>query len=331
MPARLTTLLIFPALATALAAEEPPVTGRESDLPPLPRPVTSFGATRLGDAVYVYGGHTGDAHSYSKEEQADELWSLDLSADGPEWNTVAEGPHLQGNALVAAGGKVVLLGGFTAENAADEEQNLVSQTAVRAFDPATGEWSDLPPLPEPRSSFDAAVIGDTVYAVGGWSLQGEADADWHDTAWALNVSEPTPEWRPLADPPFKRRALATVAHGGKLYVLGGMQDEGGPTTAVSVYDPASDAWSDGPSLIGSPMNGFGVAGFSAGGRLYATAYDGSVQRLSADGFVWEPAGEMLKKRFFHRLIPTGRGVLVLGGGDMELGKYPDVDVLAVAD
>ena len=47
-------------------------------LAPLPEAVTSFGAIRCGTALYVYGGHTGPAHTYSQEGQSDRLLKLEL-------------------------------------------------------------------------------------------------------------------------------------------------------------------------------------------------------------------------------------------------------------
>jgi len=83
------------------------------------------------------------------------------------WETIAEGPRVQGNALVAFEYNVILVGGFTAENAKGEKSRLVSQSGVQQFDLQNGTWSALPSLPEPRSSMDAAVLDGYVYAVGG--------------------------------------------------------------------------------------------------------------------------------------------------------------------
>lgn len=308
------------------------IRGSGTNYPDLPREITSFGAALLDRTVYVYGGHTGSAHSYSKEEQANELWSLNLDEEGAVWKTRTTGPHLQGNALVAAAGKVVLLGGFTAMNSEGEDHDLRSQSNVRAFDPATNDWSDLPSLPEPRSSFDAIVIDDTIYVAGGWSMQHGKDSAWHETAWKLDLKADSPTWQPLPGVPFQRRALALAAFNGKVFALGGMSMEDGPTTNVSIYDTASDAWSTGPSLQGVTMNGFGCAALATGGRLYATTFDGKVQRLSKDGSHWDVIGKMPKKRFFHRLLPASdRELLIFGGGDMSVGKYPDIDRLEILE
>jgi N-acetylneuraminic acid mutarotase len=96
---------------------------------------------------------------------------LDLASgkDG-QWQPLAGGPRLQGLALVAYGDRLIRIGGFTAANALGEDHDLRSQTDVASFDPATGQWTSMASLPESRSSLDAAVIGDTVYVVGGWPV-----------------------------------------------------------------------------------------------------------------------------------------------------------------
>ncbi|MCA9110643.1 MAG: hypothetical protein KDA52_11880 [Planctomycetaceae bacterium] len=318
-------------------------------LPDLPQPVTSFGGAICDGALYVYGGHTGDAHSYSMAEQSNQLWRINL--DGVEWQAVAEGPHLQGLALVMHGGKLYRIGGFTAKNAEGEDHSLWSQDSVASFDPGTGEWTELPPLPEPRSSHDAAVVGDTIYVAGGWTLAGEAENVWHDTAWAMDLSKDTLEWKPLPSVPFRRRAVALAAHQDKLYVIGGMQEEGGPTTKTAIFDPAEGIWSEGPVLAAVPepkdadskngesrsrggmpegINGFGASAFGTNGRLYVSTIKGTLQRLSEDEKSWEIISRTPTARFFHRLLPVDAyHLLVVGGANMAAGKFEQVEVLQI--
>ena len=129
----------------ALQVAHPSAGAASLILPDLPQPVTSFGGAILGDTLYMYGGHTGHAHSYSTAEQCNTLFRLQLNA-AADWETVATGPRLQGLALVAHDGKLYRLGGFTAKNAEGEEHDLWSQDSVAVFDPEPGKWSDLPPL-----------------------------------------------------------------------------------------------------------------------------------------------------------------------------------------
>lgn len=295
--------------------------------PVIPEMVTSFGAAITSDALYVYGGHTGRAHSYFSESQANTLRRLNLQ-NPKAWESLGNGPGLQGLAMVAHGGKLYRIGGFTAKNKDGEDHNLWSQADVSCFDPATKQWTDMSPLPEPRSSFDAAVLGNSIYVVGGWKMAGDADSVWHKTAYALDLSTDAPQWKALPEPPFQRRALSLATHDGKIYAIGGMQEKGGPTTRVDVFDPATGEWSEGPSLQGEKMDGFGSSSFAAGGRLYATTYSGKLQRLSADKASWEVVAELERARFFHRMLPLSNTKLItVGGASMTEGKYKEVDVI----
>lgn len=301
------------------------------DLPALPKGTTSFGGAIAGDTLFVYGGNYGSAHEYRNEDQSGDLWKLDLKKPG-QWEKVGGGPKLQGLAMVEHKGSVYRIGGFTATNTGSEEAVLVSQADFAKLK-ADGTWESLPSMPTPRSSLDAAVLGDTLYVVGGWQLKGRGgDADWSKTALAINLASDKPEWKEIAAPGFERRALSVAAHNGKLYAIGGMQKEGGPTTRIAVYDPQAKAWTEGPKLIGGGMEGFGSSAFASNGGLYVTTMSGAVQKLSADGAKFEYVGQLASPRFFHRLLPWGGSKLVVvGGSDMSTGKTEKVELLSTAD
>lgn len=336
--------LIFRSVCVIIACSVSSPAQVAKELPDLPNPVTSFGAAVVNNSVYMYGGHTGSAHSYSKEEQSNQLTRLNLRTG--QWSTLIKGPHLQGLALVAHGGAVYRIGGFTAENAEGEDQKLVSQSSVARFRPGTKNWETFPSLPQARSSHDAAVVGDTIYVVGGWAMK-DGKKTWHSSALKLDLNSKDLKWQAIAKPPFLRRALATAAHAGKLYAIGGMNQKGGPTTAVAVYDPASDSWSDGPSLFvkkdpapqdGEPrrsmssgaMAGFGASAFATGGSLYVSTVQGILMRLSGDGSKWEVVSSEISPRFFHRLLPVNQHTLVVvGGSNMSIGKFEEVEVISL--
>jgi len=301
-----------------------------SKLPPLPEGTTSFGGAIAGDALYVYGGNYGTAHKYSSDDQSGDLWKLDLK--NPEkWEQLKGGPKLQGLAMVEYKGKLYRVGGFTAMNTQAQDQNIRSQTEFASYDPATKEWTQLTPLPEARSSHDAALIGDTLYVVGGWNMEGGGkNSKWHETALSMNLSESPLVWKNIPTPPFQRRALALGAFEGKLYCLGGMGEKGGITNGVAVFDPASSAWSAGPALLGGSMDGFGASTFACNGALYVTTITGSIQRLSEKGTAWEYLGQIAHPRFFHRLLTWENDkLIVVGGTHMTNGKTEEVEVLSV--
>lgn len=310
------SLMSFLAAPSA-AAELKPAPGPA--LPKLPEAISSFGAAVAGDALYVYGGHTGGAHQHSKDNLSLRFSRLKLDAPS-EWESLPVGPGLQSPALVAHNGKIYRIGGLTALNAAGEPEQLQSLADFERFDPATKQWTKLAPLPEPRSSHDAVVVGDLLYVVGGWNL-GE-DQKWHDTAFVTDLSQEKPEWKELPKQPFKRRALAAASFDGKVYALGGMSEQG-PSVDVHVFDPKTQTWSEGtkvpamaadsPMAHAAGMNGFGCAAFNVGGKLYLSTMDGNVFQLSADGKTWNGVAKLEKPRFFHRLLPYGNQLLAIAG------------------
>ncbi len=297
----------------------------------LPFGITSFGAARLGNAIFVYGGHTGDAHSYSDQGQSKQLLKLDLEHPNEPWQVIAEGERIQGLGMAAHDSRLFFIGGFEARNKEGQEHNLHSLATVRAYDVKSQQWCDLPPLPEGRSSHDAALVGDTLFVVGGWLMQGDRDTKWHTTALAMDLNAAQPVWTEIAPPSFRRRALALAAHDNKLFVLGGMNAEGGPTRAVEIYDPQTKSWATGPELLGeSGMDGFGAAAWSVHGQLTVTNIRGDIQVLSQDGRNWESLGSTRDARFFHRLMPLSDSTLLsIGGASMESGKFLEPELVPI--
>ena len=311
---------------------ESKVTVVATKLAELPEELTSFGAAVTGKTLFVYGGHTGSAHSYSIEEQSNRLWSLDLSAPNAKWMKRSTDIRLQGLALVPWKEGVVRIGGFTAMNQEGDDHDLRSQPSVAVFDPASNAWSERASLPEPRSSFDAAVLGDSVYVFGGWQLQGsQGDTSWHETAWSLDLSDENAKWQALKSPEFERRALSVAAFDNKLYVIGGMQSSGETTTRVDVYEPASKTWTQGPSLPGEGMAGFGSAAYAVGNHLYVSTINGFVHQLGSGSDAWKTVAKVDPGRFFHRMIPHDGNLLMVGGANMQIGKFTDIELIKLED
>jgi hypothetical protein len=233
--------------------------------------------------------------------------------------------------MVAHGERLILVGGFFAKNEEGEPHQLFSQDQVAVFDTRSGQWGELPPLPQGRSSHDAIVMDNHLYVVGGWLMNGPNDTQWHETALVMDLTAPDKGWSELPAPGFQRRALALAANEGKIFALGGMERTGGPTRKTSVFDPQSGTWADGPELVGSQgMVGFGASAWPVEGRLVVTAYDGSVQVLNADHSSWLSIGQTEDARFFHRLLPYAPGHLVLvGGANMDSGKFVQPEVIRI--
>jgi hypothetical protein len=136
----------------------------------------------------------------------------------------------------------------------------------------------------------------------------------------------------VPSPPFQRRALSLAAHRGKLYAIGGMQPEGGPSKRVDIFDPATGAWTQGPDILGEkPLAGFGTSAFALNGHLYVSTMEGKLQRLADDGQSWQVARELPTPRFFHRMLPANdHQFVIVGGANMSIGKFETTELVSVA-
>lgn len=293
----------------------------------IPEGVTSFGGAIANNKVYIYGGHTGKPHSYYTSGQNNKLYSIDLSKPS-KWEVVGKGIGLQGLAMVAHQDKIYRIGGFHAHNKEGEQHDLRSVKDFAVFDLESQSWKQLEPMPNGRSSFDAVVVGGVIYVVGGWEMNGREGTKWCETAISFDLNDEYAKWQMLPQPPFKRRALSVGFQNGKLIVIGGMQEKGGPTKKVALYDLASKKWGEGPELLGDGrMEGFGSSCFNVGGELIVSTYSGNICKLSADFSKWQTIATCDEGRFFHRLLALNpKDFILVGGASMDTGKFYEVEV-----
>ena len=276
----------------------------------LPRAASSFGAVADGGFLYVYGGHIAPTHSYSTEAVSGHFERINLSAPG-RWEHLPGGPGLQGMNLAAHGGKIYRIGGMEPRNAPGAPADNYSIADSARFDPATGRWESLPAMPEPRSSHDAVVIGDSLIVAGGWNMEGKSGQKWADTILSLDLAADRLEWK-SAHQPFSRRALIAAAYSGKMFVMGGIDEQGNVSADVDIYDPKTGLWTKGPKLPGAGVNTFAPAACVQGGRLYVSLADGGLYRLSESKREWEKAGSTTP-RIAHRMVADDKSILMIGG------------------
>ena len=90
--------------------------------------------------------------------------------------------------LTAHAGKIYRVGGMAPRNKPGDAADNHSTAECARFDPATGKWEPLPPLPQPRSSHDVVVVNNQLIIVGGWILKGQ-EQEWVDTLAVLDLSQ----------------------------------------------------------------------------------------------------------------------------------------------
>ncbi len=142
----------------------------------------------------------------------DDVFVFDPAAQ--EWSTIP-GPatQLEHLALVRHEGKLYAIAGraLTLESI---------NPSVQRFDPKSGRWSQLPPLPRATSGHVAAATRNDYLVV----LGGEGPEGVHADAFALDLRRPR-RWRTLPELAPARTGFGIAAVGSKVYVFGGAGDD----------------------------------------------------------------------------------------------------------
>ena len=304
----------------------------ETELADFPKGMTSFGATVIENQIFVIGGKSGKAHAYAKSYQNRDVFVLATDGSNNDWETVGENLGLQGLSIVAYGDKVYRIGGLEARNKEGEDDDLHSVADFKQFDPATQAWTDLPSLPQARSSIDACVVGSNVYVVGGW-MMGDQETEWATNMLKFDLSNPGGQWEKV-DVPFKTRALAVEAHNDQLVVVGGIKKDNGPTDEVHICDLKTNKWAVGPAVPApGRLKAFGCSTTSVAGHVLVSTYDGGIYQLAADNSTWVKIYQLENGRFFHQMLPVSENrFAIVGGSHMETGSKLEVEIFeAFAD
>lgn len=131
------------------------------------------------------------------------------------------------------------------------------------YDPATGRWSELEDMPRARDHFQAVVLGDRLYAIGG------RDRDLGRKKGANEAFDFTRgEWvTSLAPLPTPRGGFAAAAVGNEILAIGGETKERAHAT-VEAYDTETDRWR---ALDPLPIPRHGIQAAVCGGAAYVVA------------------------------------------------------------
>ena len=298
-------------------------------LPPLPEAVTSFGAENLDGWLYVYGGHTGKAHSYSEETTSNRFCRLNL--EHPQvWENLPGASRAQGTRLVAYQGGIYRIGGMQPRKTDNGKVALYSLDDFARFDIAELRWTELAPLPSPRSSHEALILGSKLYVGGGWTMTGKSrESQWSDVMMVIDLAKDDPQWTAVPQP-FRRRALSadTVQH--ELWFMGGMDQEGDASREVDIYDTVTGEWSKGPDLPTGPMQGFGSAACLLNGQLIVSLYSKKLLTPNEQRDGWLLLGTLDQRRFFHRIVPAASNrVIAISGTSRREGKTAALELVAL--
>jgi N-acetylneuraminic acid mutarotase len=223
--------------ATPLASvyEYDPTTDSWASRSAMPTARGSPAAAAVGSEIYVAGGDPGGS-DFAVYDPATDTWQ-----PLPPMPTARQ--HL---GAAGVGGRFYAVGGRSSLGAG---QNNVDANEV--FDPATGVWTSLAPLPRARSGLAVAAAGRFVLAFGGEgnteSPDGTfPDADAYDTVLAT--------WTTLSPMPTPRHGIGAANLGGRIHIPAGGPVEGfGLTDVHEVYDPNVELPTASPLPATSPL------------------------------------------------------------------------------
>ena len=147
----------------------------------------------------------------------------------------------------SAGGKLYVFGGLA--------PGWKPKGYVYEYDPDGDTWTRKKNMPLLSHHVAAAELNGKIYMFGGFKYPDSGKPGWQpiDNAWEYDPAKDT--WRALAPMPSRRGSPNAVAHGGKIYVIGGASMHPGskaafvhpaqPHRAVAtneVYDPQTNTW-----------------------------------------------------------------------------------------
>jgi len=193
---------------------------------------------------------------------------------------------------------------------------LVLLLATPASHAQPGSWTALTPTdgsPMERHENAYAKVGDRFYLLGG---RGERPVQIYNPE--------TGTWTTGATPPVNMHHFQAVPYDGKIYVLGalsGNYPDETPIPHVYIYDPETDAWTEGPAIPADRRRGAAGAVAHEGiiylvGGIQNGHIDGQVRWLDAfnpETGTWEQLADAPRNQD-HFQVAVVDGKLYAAGG-----------------
>jgi N-acetylneuraminic acid mutarotase len=281
--------------------------------PPLHHARAAGAAVVVGNEIVVVGGRTGG--QFPGEVAQTEI------LDGKSWHDAASipvpGDHLaaatDGTYAYAIGGRTILAS--------------TNHSAVQRFDPATGQWTELTPLPVANSDMGAVYVGGQIVTFGG-----ENGFSVFSTVRAYNLATNT--WSVLPNMDQARHGMGAAVVGNTLYAIDGASLPGhaGSTNTLQTFvatAPPPPIQVSGSWLLGRfspfPVQQAPAAVLNQGQIWVAGGLTGSSEATDKTEYydtalhLWT-SGPGLPFPVHHAMMVNYRGQLWLIGGFLPQGN-----------
>ena len=198
-----------------------------------------------------------------------------------------------------------------ANNRADLPPNRpVGQPAPQA---AESPWRELAQMPTRRAYLALAAANGHIYAIAGQTPDGVTGA--------TEIYDPTDDiWMRGSDKPAPVTYVSGAIIGTDVYVPGGCDAEGTPTSTVEVYDALNDSWRE-VAPLPEPRCAYALA--ALGERLYlfggwdGEQYVAATYIYDREADSWREGKPMSTRRGFSAAAALENRLYVVGGYDGE--------------
>ena len=230
--------------------------------------VEGMSVASVGNKIYAAVGFDGgDGATMRIYDIAKDAWSTGAAAP----DATSEGAGVAHGGLFYSIGGRILFG--------------TPRPDIWAYDPTTDAWNAaLTPMSTGRTGLAVAVVGNSIYAIGGRTFTGGpcSGSGFAELASVERYDINTDVWTPVASLPSARSDLAAATVGGKIYVFGGCRGPGTILADVDVYNPVTNTWSTAPTDMPTARAGmYAVA--TKGGSVYVIGgWDGVGSGLSTN-------------------------------------------------
>ena len=246
-----------------------PKTKRWTKLVETPLEMHHFQAVTYNDEVWVLGAFTG---GYPHETPIPNIHIFN-----PEKNEWREGAEIPADRRRGAAGVFVYKNKIYIVNGIQDGHWDGHVAWLDEYDPKTNTWKKLADAPHVRDHVQAVIIDDKIYVAGGRRSTAKIGQVLNLTEEAVDVYDfKTGKWTTLpesANLPTLRAGNASVAHDGKLFVIGGESGEQVPAhNEVEVLNTKTMQWE---TLAPLNQGRHGTGAVIINGKIYLVAGSGN--------------------------------------------------------
>jgi N-acetylneuraminic acid mutarotase len=211
-----------------------PSVGVWQERAPMPSPRGAAVTAAVGGLIYVAGGERRRPPGVPVPKGAHPVYEpiADLLAYDPKTAAWTSLPPMKTARDHAVGGemngRLYVIGG--------RDRPVYDLNVIEEFNPPAGSWTTRAPMPSGRSGGNGAASGGKFFVFGGEGNNAVASGIFPQAEAYDPVAD---RWTQYADMPLPRHSLATVAHGGRLYLPSGAVKRGGVdiTPLFDAFEP----------------------------------------------------------------------------------------------